>query len=147
MREGLRSLAPVAEGSLIVTAAFLIVGLFAFWLKAPSVGEQWLGAGVIVVAAVLAAWWIYRRLRVYHPQREARAAAITIAVGSPISLFIAILLGQLLGGDASERAGNHLEFLWVILGFAASLTLVNYVLISLALWITRRTIEAERANP
>jgi heme A synthase len=147
MREELRLLVPVAEGSIIVTAAFVIVGLFAFRLKTLSVVDQWVGAVVIVAAAVLAAGWIYRRLRTYHPRREARAAAITVAVSSPISLFLAILLGQFFGGNASERTGNHFEFLSAILGFAASLTLVNYVLISLALWITRRTIEAERANP
>src|SRR6266851_1430785 len=92
----------VAMGSLV--AAVLYFGLalaLAALLQRPSVPRIVQGIGVVVTVIVpiyLAASWVFRKLRAHYTRSEARAAAITFGVFTPVPLGISLLLGPIVGG-------------------------------------------------
>lgn len=143
----------VAVGSLIATVLYfgLALGLAAL-LQRPSVPQvvQGIGVAVTVLAPIcLSAWWIFRKLRAHYTRREARAAAITFGVSTPVLLGIGLLLGPIVGGYTGIFLGTQtrlVAFSGAVLGIVVVIALMTFATGLLALWITRRVEGPDQAH-
>jgi hypothetical protein len=135
----------VAAGSLIATVLYFGLALtLAALLQRPSTPRIVQGIAVAVTVLVpicLAAWWIFRRLRAHYTRREARAAAITFGVFTPVPLGISLLLGPIVGGYTGIFLGSKsrlVAFSGAVMGIVVMIALMTFVTSLLVLWITRR---------
>ena len=66
-----------------------------------------LGTILVVFAPdVLAAWWLFSRLRTDRPRNDARRAAIAFAISAPLTSAVGMVLGELVGGYAEVFLGR-----------------------------------------
>jgi hypothetical protein len=135
----------MGEAALIVTVTYFALILIAVWPIIPhvSVGVQaTAGAVGVLVPICLAAWWIFRRLRAHYARREARAAAITFGLFTPVPLGISLLLGPIVGGYTGIFLGTQsrlVAFSGAVMGIVVMIALMTFVPSLLALWIMRHT--------
>jgi hypothetical protein len=134
----------IGLGSLIVTILYFCLALgLAFLFQRPGVPQLVQGIGVVVTVLVpicFVTWWIFRKLQVRYPRREARAAAITFGVSTPVLLGIGLLLGPIVGGYAGIFLGSEsrlVAFSAALLGIVALIALMTFVTSLLVVWITR----------
>jgi len=104
----------VAEGAVLFAIAcwalVLVIGLVTPRAFTPdkSIHGEIIGALVAVfLPDGLAAWWIFRRLRVDRSRSDARRAATAFAVSAPVALGVGNLLGALVGGYAEALLGRY----------------------------------------
>lgn len=143
----------VAVGSLIATVLYFGLALaLAALLQRPSVPRIVQGIGVavtILVPICLAAWWVFRKLLAHCTRREARAAAITFGVFTPVPLGISLLLGPVVGGYTGIFLGTQsrlVAFSGAVIGIVVMIALVTFVISLLAVWITRHTGRPNQAQ-
>ena len=101
MRPALRLFLVMGQAAAMVTATYFALILIAVWPIAAhaSPGIQTTAGAVGVFAPIcFAGWWIFRRLQAFYARREARAAAITFGLFTPVPLGIGLLLGPIVGG-------------------------------------------------
>jgi hypothetical protein len=135
----------IGVGSLIATILYFGLALsLAALLQRPSVPQivQAIGVAVTVLAPIcLSAWWIFRKLRRLYTRCEARAAAITFGVSTPVLLGIGLLLGPIVGGYTGIFLGTQsrlVAFSGAVLGIVVLIGLMTFVSSLLVMWITRR---------
>lgn len=145
MRNTSRLFLVIAKGSLIATVLYFVLALaLAALLQRPSVPRivQGIGVAVTVLAPIcLAAFWIFRKLQAEYTRREARAAAITFGVLTPVPLAISLLLGPIVGGYTGIFLGTEsrwVAFSGAVMGIVVMIALVTFMTSLLAVWITRR---------
>lgn len=143
----------VAVGSLIATVLYFGLALaLAALLQRPSVPWIVQGIGVAVTVLVpicLAASWVFRKLRAHYTRREARAAAITFGVFTPVPLGISLLLGPIVGGYTGIFLGTEsrlVAFSGALMGILVMIALMTFVTSLLALWVTRRIGRANQPH-
>ena len=144
MRNTSRLFLIIAKGSAIATVLYFVLALaLAALLQRPSVPRFVQGVGVAVTVLLpicLAAWWIFRRLQGEYTRREARAAAITFGVFTPVPLAISVLLGPIVGGYIGIFLGTEsrlVAFSGAVLGIVVMIALVTFVTSLVAVWVTR----------
>ena len=144
MRNTSRLFLVIATGSLIATVLYFGLALaLAILLQKPSVPRIVQGIGVAVTVLVpicLAALLIFRKLQAEYTRREARAAAITFGVFTPVPLAISLLLGPIVGGYTGIFLGTEsrlVAFSGAVIGIVVMIALVTFVTGLLAVWITR----------
>jgi MFS family permease len=132
-------------GAVIATVLYFGLALaLAALLQTPSVPRVVQGVGVAVTVLLpicLAAFWIFRKLQAEYTRREARAAAITFGVFTPVPLAISLLLGPIVGGYTGIFLGTEsrwVAFSGAVMGIVVMIALVAFVTSLLAVWITRR---------
>jgi hypothetical protein len=151
MRPALRLFLVMGQAALIVTATYFALILIAVWPLVPhaSVGVQAAAGAVGVLGPIcFAAWWIFRRLRVYYERREARTAAITFGLFTPVSLGIGLPLGQVVGGYIGlflRTESRLVAFSGAVMGIIVMIAIMTFVPSLFALWITHHTGGAHRA--
>ena len=145
MANTLRLFLVIAVGSLIATVLYFGLALaLAALLQRPSVPRIVQGIGVaatVLLPTCLAASWIFRKLRAHYTRREARAAAMTFGVLTPVPLGISLLLGPIVGGYAGIFLGTQsrlVAFSGAVMGIVLMIASMTFVTSLLALWITRR---------
>jgi MFS family permease len=145
MRNTSRLFLVIAMGSVIATVQYFGFALaLAALLQKASVPRIIQGAGVAVTVLVpicLAAFWIFRKLQAEYTRREARAAAITFGVFTPLPLAVSLLLGPIVGGYTGISLGTEsrmVAFSGAVLGIVVMIALVTFVTSLLAVWVTRR---------
>jgi hypothetical protein len=142
----------MGQAALIVTATYFALILIAVWPLVPhvSVGVQATAGAVGVVAPIcFATWWIFRRLRAYYERREARAAAITFGLFTPVPLGIGLLLGPIVGGYTGIFLGTEsrlVAFSGALMGIVLMIAMMTFVPSLLVLWITRHIGGAHQAQ-
>ncbi len=146
MRNTSRLFLVIAMGSVIATVLYFGFALaLAALLQKPTVPRIVQGVGVAVTVLVpicLAASWIFRKLQAEYTRREARAAAITFGVFTPVPLAISLLLGPIVGGYTGiflRTESRMVAFSGAVLGIVVMIALVTFVTSLLAVWITHRT--------
>ena len=145
MRNTSRLFFVIAMGSVIATVLYFGLALaLAALLQKPSVPRivQGVGVAVTVLAPIcLAAFWIFRKLQAEYTRREARAAAITFGVFTPVPLAISLLLGPIVGGYTGiflRTESRWVAFSGAVMGIVVMIALVTFVTSLLAVWITHR---------
>jgi hypothetical protein len=152
MRPALRLFLVMGQAALIVTATYFALILIAVWPLVPhvSVGVQAAAGAVGVLAPIcFAAWWIFRRLRAYYERREARAAAITFGLFTPVPLGIGLLLGPIVGGYTGIFLGTEsrlVAFSGALMGIVVMIAMMTFVPSLVVLWITRHIGGAHQAQ-
>ena len=146
----LRLLAITGTASLITTGIYfgLIIALLPL-LQGPHPPRvvQVIVLPVVVLAPVIvAAWWIFKKLRSNYPPRAARATAIVFGLFTPVSLGVALPL-SLLVGAYSEGLGGHPAFglVGAIIGMVIMTAMLVVVPCAFALWITHRHRGSDQA--
>jgi len=143
MRPTLRLFLIMGQAAAIVTAAYFALILIAVWPIAAhaSVAVQAITGSVGVLAPIcFASWWAFHRLQSCYARREARSAAITFGVFTPVPLGIGLLLGPIVGGYTGNFFGTEsglIAFSAAVLGIVVIIALMTFVPSLLALWITR----------
>jgi len=143
MRPALRLFLVMGQAALMVTVTYFAFILIAVWHLVPhvSVGVQAaLGAVGVLAPICFATWWIFRRLRVYYERREARAAAITFGLFTPVPLGIGLLLGPVVGGYTGILLGTEsrlVAFSGAVMGIVVMITMMAFVPSLVALWVAR----------
>jgi hypothetical protein len=133
MRPAFRLFLVMGQAALIVTATYCALILVAVWPLAPhvSVGVQVTAGAVGVLAKIcFAAWWIFRKLGAYYERREARAAAITFGLFTPVPLGIGLLLGPIVGGYTGIFLGTEsrlIAFSGAVMGIVVMIALMTFV--------------------
>jgi uncharacterized membrane protein len=139
------------QAQLIVTATYFALILVAVFplVTHVSVGIQATTGAVGVLASIcFAVRWIFRKLRAYHERREARAAAITFGLFTPVSLGIGLPLGQVVGGYIGlflRTESRLVAFSGAVMGIIVMIAIMTFVPSLFALWITHHTGGAHRA--
>lgn len=152
MRPAFRLFLVMGQAALIVTATYFALILVAVWPLIPqvSVGVKATAGAVGVLAPIcFAAWWILRNLRAYYERREARAAAITFGLFTPVPLGIGLLLGPIVGGYTGIFLGTEsrlVAFSGAVMGIVVMIAMMTFVPSLLALWITRHIRGAHKAR-
>ena len=82
---------------------------------------------ILLVPIVLAASWLFRKLRFQYSQRDARGAAIAFAVACPISLVIGLLLGPLTGGYTEALLGSRFALFGAFFGVFVLTALLTFL--------------------
>lgn len=144
MRNTSRLFLVIAMRSLIATVLYFGLALaLAALFQRPSVPRIVQGIGVAVTVLVpicLGALWIFRKLQAEYTRREARAAAITFGVFTPVPLAISLLLGPIVGGYTGiflRTESRLVAFSGAVMGIVVMIALVTFVTSLLAVWITR----------
>ncbi|HYM77098.1 MAG TPA: hypothetical protein VE377_14085 [Candidatus Dormibacteraeota bacterium] len=152
MRPALRLFLVMGQAALIVTATYFALILIAVWPLVPhaSVGVQAAAGAVGVLAPIcFAAWWIFRRLRVYYERREARTAAITFGLFTPVPLGMGLLLGPIVGGYTGIFLGTEsrlVAFSGALMGIVVMIAMMTFVPSLLTVWIARHIGGAHQAQ-
>ena len=142
----------MGQAALIVTATYFALILVAVWPLVPhlSIGVQAIAGAVGVLAPIcFAAWWIFRKLGAYYERREARAAAITFGLFTPVLLCIGLLLGPIVGGYTGIFLGTEsglVAFSGTVMGIVVMIAMMTFVPSVLVLWITRHIGGAHQAR-
>jgi len=144
MRNTSRLFLVMAIGSLTATVLYFALALaLAALLQRPIVSRVVQGIGVAVTVLVpicFAAWWVFRKLRGQYTRRDARVAAITFAVFTPVPLAISLLLGPIVGGHTGiflRTESRLVAFSGAVMGIVVMIALVTFLTSLLAVWITR----------
>jgi hypothetical protein len=137
MREKLRLFIAIAEAALMVTGACFVLVLATFKLAVTQNEEMILGVTIAAISAGLASWWIFRKLKEHNPGREALAAAIAVAVLTPVTLGIAMVLSPIFGGYAGAFSTDRLAFPGAVVGIVVIYTIANFALVAFVLCIMR----------
>jgi hypothetical protein len=145
MRNTSRLFLVIAMGAVIATVLYFALALaLAALFQRPSVPRVVQGVGVAVTVLLpicLAAFWIFRKLQAEYTRREARAAAITFGVFTPVPLAISLLLGPIVGGYTGiflRTESRWVAFSGAVMGIVVMIALVTFMTSLLAVWITRR---------
>lgn len=138
-----RLLAITGTASLITTGIYfgLIIALLPLLQRPnpPRVVQVIVLPVVVLVPVIVAAWWIFKRLRSSYPPRAARATAIVFGLFTPVSLGVALPF-SLLVGAYSEGLGGHAVFgmAGAIVGIVIMTAMLGFVPCAFALWISHR---------
>lgn len=98
----------VAEAALFLTVACWVLSfVYWFFVRYTKFHEGITVAAVVVFPDALVSWWIFRRLRVDWSNSDARRAATAFAVCAPLTLAIAHVFGELVGGYAEVVLGSR----------------------------------------
>ncbi len=98
----------VAEAALLLmVASWALIFIYWVFVRDMSLRGRITAAAVVVVPDTLATWWLFRRLRLDQPRNDARRAATAFAVSAPVTLAVAYLLGEFVGGYAEMVFGSH----------------------------------------
>ena len=145
MRSTTRLFAVVARGSALATLLYSgIAFLLSALLGRPGVPHAVQGIGLsvtVLVPSSLAALWVFRKLLLEYPRREACAAAITFGIFTPVPLAIGLLLGPIIGGltgDLLRTESRMVAFSGAIVGIVVIVTLATFVTSWAAARITQR---------
>ena len=143
MRPAFRLFLVMGQAALIVTATYFALILVAVFplVTHVSVGIQATTGAVGVLASIcFAVRWIFRKLRAYHERREARAAAITFGLFTPVLLCIGLLLGPIVGGYTGIFLGTEsrlVAFSGAMMGIVVIIALMTFVPSLVTVWIAR----------
>jgi hypothetical protein len=139
MRDAFRLFIVIGQAALIVAVACFApaLAIAKFKFAPTSIEELILGVMTVVIPAGIAGWWIFRKLNAHYPRREAWAAAIAVAVLTPVTLGVAMVLATMFGGYAGAYFGDRLAFPGAVTGVIVIFSLVNFALVSFTLWIMR----------
>ncbi len=101
----------------------------------PWISVSFGGALIIFVTAflapdILAACWVFHRLKTTRSRSEAHRAAISFAISAPVVLGVSNVLGELVGGYAEVYLGSHFILPSIFLSVILLLTLIPSVVIS-----------------
>ena len=148
MRDKLWLFIVVGKAALITTLVgfALVLGVLASKIVITHGEEEILGGTLMIFPAGIAAWWMFRKLQAHCTRREARAAATAVAVFTPVSLGIAMLLSQISGGTADQVLGSPFGLIGAFAGIVVITTLVNYALSLFTLWVTRHAVKLESTS-
>jgi len=128
----------------------VLVGLLGSKIEMTSGEPQILKATVLFLLVLLptgiATWWSFRKLQSHYPPREARAAATALAVFTPVSLLIAILLAQIPGGYADLLLGSPFGLVGAFVGVVVVTTILNLLVCLFTLSMTRRIAKLESTH-
>src|SRR5271163_2806324 len=139
MRDSLRVFAIVAQAALLFTAPYSLLTFISIWILSPpgawsalmrhipSAIQAITLAIILLVPIVLAASWLFRKLRFQYSQRDARGAAIAFAVACPISLVIGLLLGPLTGGYTEALLGSRFALFGAFFGVFVLTALLTFL--------------------
>ena len=150
MRRARYLLLVLAEGALFLTLVWLTLGLVAGFFvfgpsrppAAPSAGQLIALTAVVLLPVGVSAWWIFRKLGVHYPKREARAVTISSATISLLCLPIAIPLAQIPGAYAGYL-GKPFALVGALVSIAAVIAFATYSMSALLLWFMHRFNAAE----
>jgi len=97
----------VAEAALLLTVgSWALIFVYAVYGRDISPHGAVLAVTVVIVPDALASWWIFRRLLIDRPRRDAWRAATAFAVSAPVTLALAYLLSAVVGGYAETFLGR-----------------------------------------
>ena len=129
----------VAEGAVLFTvASWAFVLVLAFVAPRAFTRDNSIYSEIVAILLAvfapdsLAAWWIFRRVRVNRSPDDARRAAIAFAVSAPLVLGVGHLLGELVGAYAEALIGR-----WFILPSVGAFVIVLMIFIpsGVVMWI------------
>lgn len=149
MRAMLRLFAIVGISSVITTGVYgaLVLMLFPVLQRPnPSWVTQTIVLSILVLTpVVIAAWWMFRKLRLSYPLRTARATAVAFGISTPVALGIAFPLSALVGAYSEKLAGYPVfGLIGAIVGIVVMIALLGFVPCAVALWVTRQTNQSYR---
>jgi hypothetical protein len=133
----------VARAALAITAVCFGVALFALRLDPSPTrsAEIVLEAIITILPAMLAAYWMFRKLQARYPMREALSVAAAFGVTAPVALGLGLLLGQIPGGYVAFFLGKPFRrmgaFAGVVLGVWVITTFLSFLVVLAAFWLKR----------
>jgi len=105
----------------------------------PKADAAGLVATLVPISA--ATWWLFGKVQQVYSRRDARVAAITFAVFSPISLLVATPVATLPGNWAAGLLGPTFGPVGAFLGLMVLTGVLILVPMALAVWIARRVAQ------
>jgi hypothetical protein len=136
VKRTLRLLGFIAEASLIVAAGFFAPAVIeAEILVRPGVSPHVpSSAWAILPSTGLAAWWLFRKLKLLYSRAEAYSGAITFGLFAPIAALVATPFAQI-PRDYASLLGSSFGLAGAFAGVVAITIVLTFFLTALALWV------------
>ena len=127
----------------VITSTGCLVPLVTLKIAITTRILQILVGASMLVPAVIAALWMFRKLQLRYTRREARAVAVTFLIFAPMALMAAIVVAEIPGGYAEQWLGSRFILIAVFASIPVVTALVSYVPCLFVLLITRHIVKTE----